>query len=158
MLPAAGGWPSTTNGCAEPAKNEYGTNDVDLYEMAFDGGTDEFAQWTIVMPDDWDGSTVVGTFYWTAAAGSGTVIWYLQGRSFGNDDAIDQSWGTEQIATDTIIATGDMHISPDTPAITLAGTPAAGEYVQFRAYRDADTDTSTNDASLLGVKVTYGTT
>ncbi len=155
MLSAAGGWPSTSVGAAEPTKTEYVTNDVDLYEIAFDGTTDEFAQWSVLMPGDWDGGSVTATFYWTAAAGSGTVIWYLQGRSYGDNEALDQAWGTEQIATDTIQTVAYMHISPVTPAITLAGTPAAGEWVQFRAYRDASVDTSTNDAELLGVKVVY---
>lgn len=155
FLTAAGGWPSTTNGCATNTKNEYGTNDVDLYSLDFDGGSIEYAQWSVWMPDDWNGGTVTAEFIWTAPAGSGTVIWGLQGRSYANDEAIDQAWGTAQEATDTLIATNDFHFSPTTAAITLAGTPAAGEFVQLRAYRDGATDTHAVDAKLLGVKVYY---
>lgn len=155
FLTAAGGWPSTTNGCATNTKNEYPTNDVDLYSLDFDGASAEYAQWSVWMPDDWNGGTVTADFIWTAASGSGTVIFGLQGRSYANDEAIDQAWGTAQEATDTLLAVDDFHFSPTTAAITLAGTPAAGEFVQFRAYRDGATDTHAADARLLGIKVYY---
>ena len=83
--------------------------------------------------------------------------WGLQGRSYGNDEAIDQAWGTAQEVSDDWIANGDVHITSATPAITLAGTPAASELVQFRVYRNpghADDD-HTGDALLLGVMVNY---
>ena len=158
-LMAAGGWPSTTLGCAV-AKTEHVTNDVDLYSLDFDQSVEEYGQWTVWMPDDWDGSTITAKLVWTAASGTGDVIWGVQGRSHGNDDAIDQAWGTVQTVTDTLIATGDVHVTAETSAITLAGTPAAGELVQIRVYRDADAagDTLSADARLLGVKLYYGRT
>ena len=41
--------------------------------------------------------------------------------------------------------------------MTLAGTPAAGELVQFRIFRDADngSDTLAADAKLIQVKIYY---
>ena len=157
MLTAAGGWPSTTGGCATNAKNEYGTNDVDLYSLDFDKDTDEFAQWTVWMPEDWNAGTVTAKFVWTAASGSGDAIWGLQGRAYANDDPVDAAWGTAQVVTDTLTAAGDICISGATSAITLAGTPAAGQIVQFRAYRDANAggDSLDVDAKLLGIKVSY---
>jgi len=156
-LNAADGWPSTTNGCAALAQTEHATNDVDLKSLDFDQTTEEYAQWSFWMPDDWDGGTITAKFAWTAAAGSGDVIWALQGRSYADDDAIDQAWGTAQTVTDTLTATGYICYTSETGAITLAGTPAAGEFVQFRVYRDADdgSDTLDADAKLLSVKVYY---
>jgi hypothetical protein len=157
FLTAAGGWPSTTNGCADATKNEYTTNDEDLYSLDFDPDSDEYAQWSVWMPDNWDAGTVTAKFCWTAASDSGDVIWGLQGRSYANDDPIDAAWGTAQTVTDTLIATDDIHYTSATAAITLAGTPAAGELVQFRAYRDADAggDTLGADAQLIGIKCYY---
>lgn len=157
FLSAAGMWPSTTSGCATNTKNEYGTNDVDMYSLDFDASTDEYAQATVWMPDDWNAGTVTAKFMWTAASSSGDVVWGLQGISYANDDAIDSAWGTAQTATDTLTATGDICITSATSAITLAGTPAAGEPVQLRVYRDADAggDTLAADAMLLGVKIYY---
>lgn len=150
-------WPSSTTGAAASVKTEYGTNDVDMYLMAFDQTTQEYGQFTVWMPDSWDGGTITFRASWTAASGTGNVIWGLQARCLGNDDAIDDTWGTAQTLTDGLIATGDMHISSESSAITIAGTPVAGEVVQFRVYRDADdgSDTLDADALLIGIKIYY---
>lgn len=158
FLSAAGMWPSTTNGCADHAQTEFGTNDVDLMLLAFDKDSDEFAQVTVAMPDDYDGGTVTAEFHWTSGDHDGNdVVWGIQGIALDNDDAIDQAWGGAQTVTDTEIAANDYHITSQTAAITLAGTPAAGQGVQFRVYRDADAggDNHGYDALLIGVKIRY---
>jgi len=157
MLTAAGGWPSTTGGCASNAKVEHATNGVNLYVLDFDPATDEYAQWTVWMPVNWDGGTVTFQVAWTAAAGvaGATVEWNLQGRSYANGDAIDASWGLPVEVSDALIAADEVHITAESGAVTLAGGPAGGELVQFRLYRDAVNDTLVEDARLLGVKVYY---
>jgi len=137
---------------------EFGTNDVDLYLADFDAATDEFMQWTVVMPSDYDGGTVTAVFYWAAnSASTEDVVWGLQGRSYGDSDAIDQAWGNAQTVQDANNAANDVNISAATAAITLAGTPAASEVVQFRAYRDADAvaDDLAADARLIAIRVTF---
>jgi hypothetical protein len=157
-IPASALWPSTTAGCADAAKTEYGTNDVDLYLLAFDAATQEHAQFGFRMPSDWNGGTITFSAEWTAASGSGDVIWGLQGRAYDNDDALDAAWGTAQEVTDTLTATGDLCITGTSAAITLAGAPAAGQRVQLRVYRKAADagDTLAADALLAGLLVTYG--
>ena len=158
ILTAAGGWPSTTNGCATPTQVEYGTNDVDLYVADFDPDSDEYMQWTVVMPSDYDAGTVTGVFYWLCDNASGnSAVWGLQGRSYADSDAIDQAWGAAQTVTDANNAQNDLNISAATAAITLGGGPAASELVQFRAYRDADngSDDLAYDARLIAVRVTF---
>jgi hypothetical protein len=155
-------WPSTTSGAGANTKKEYTTNDQDLYNLPFDPAADEFAQATVGMPSDWDGSTVTAQFVWSKdGTGTGDVIWTCQGRSYGDGEAIDQAWGTAQSVTDSATATDDaVFISAATSAITLSGTPAAGELVQFRVSRDGNDggDTFAGDALLLGVTITYGRT
>lgn len=158
-LSAAGMWPSTTNGCAANAKTEYATNDVDMYGLAFDQTTQEHAQATVAMPDDWDGGTITAKFYWTKVGTSQSgVVWECAGRSYGDLEDIDAAWGTAQEIADTGSAsTNQVHISGETPAITLAGTPVAGEMVQLRVSRDPanGNDTLAADAILLGVMLHY---
>lgn len=154
FVPVAGMWPSTTTGADEPAKTEYTTNDQDLYRAAFDQTASEYMQFNVWMPDNWNAGTVTFKAAWTADSGSGTVTWALQGVSYADDDAIDATWGTAQTSTDTLITAGDMHYSPVSSAITIAGTPAAGELVQFRVYRDI-ADTLTADAQLIALKIYY---
>lgn len=158
FLPASAGWPSTTGGCAAPTQVEFVTNDVDVFVMDFDPATEEYAQWSVLMPSTWDAGTITFEAVWTAASGTGDVIWGLQGRAYADDDPADAAWGTAQEVTDTLLAADDFHFSPESSAITLAGTPAAGQWVQFRAYRKAADagDTLGADARLLGLRVTYG--
>jgi len=111
------------------------------------------------MPSDWDGGTITAVFYWTGASlgGSNDVIWALQGRSYADNDAIDQAFGTAQPVTDTLPAADDLAISAATAAITITGA-GASELVQFRVYRDADngSDNYDDDALLIGVMITFG--
>jgi hypothetical protein len=157
FVSAAGIFPSTTNGCAAPTRNEYATNDVDLYSADFDQTSIEYAQFTYWMPANWNAGTVTFAVAWTAAAGTAaqTVEWNLEARAYANDDAIDQAWGTAVEVSDALLATGDMHYTSTSSAVTIAGTPSAGELVQFRVWRDATNDTLAADAKLLGIKVNY---
>lgn len=154
-IPATAMWPATTSGCAALAKTELGTNDVDIQTLDFDTSSDEFAQFALQMPGNWNAGTVTFIPHWTAASGSGTVAWALSGRSYANDAALDQATGTAQTSTDTLITANDLHIGPESSAITLAGTPAANEYVHFKIMRDVSADTLGVDAKLLGIQIIY---
>lgn len=154
FIRAASMIPTVTAGCAAIAQSETTTNDVNYQSLDFDQTSQEHANFTVIMPDDWDALTVTFKAYWTAASGTGTVKWGLQAISFADDDALDTAWGTAQVVTDTLLATGDMHISPVSAAITIAGTPATGEPVLFRVYRDIS-DTLNADAKLIGLKIYY---
>ena len=154
-IPATAMWPGTTSGCASVAKTELGTNDVDIQSLDFDQTSDEYAQFALRMPGNWDAGTVTFLPHWTAAEGAGTVVWVLSGRAYANDDALDQAQGTGVSSTDTLITANDLHEGPVSAAITLAGTPAAGEYCHFKILRDVSEDTLTADAKLLGIYLKY---
>tara|TARA_R110000868_G_C10972640_1_gene770667 strand:- start:2871 stop:3743 length:873 start_codon:yes stop_codon:yes gene_type:complete len=157
-LPATAMWPATTAGCAALAKTELGTNDIDIQTLDFDTTTQEYAQFAIRMPTSWDAGTVTFIPFWTAASGSGTVVWSLAGISYANDDAMDAAVGTVQTSTDTLITANDMHVGPTSSAITIAGTPTAGEYVHFKISRVTGSDTLGVDAKLLGIQIIYTST
>lgn len=144
--------PRTTNGPAT-GTTELATNKVMLASLDYDAATDEGAQFMIGMPKSWNESTVTCRFRWTAASGSGSVVWALAGVAFSDDDAMDAAFGSTVTVTDTLLSANDMHISAETSAMTIAGTPAAGDTVCFQAYRVASngSDTLAVDAKLLGV-------
>jgi hypothetical protein len=81
----------------------------------------------------------------------------MSGRAFNDSDVLDQAFGTVQTVTDANGGNDDVNISAATAAITLAGTPAAGSYVQFKAERQggAGGDTLEALAELLQVRITY---
>ncbi len=148
--------PRTTAGAAAGSV-ELATNDIMVDSMDFDSGaTDEGVGFWWTPPSSYDGGTVTAIFHWTAASGSGDVIWKIRGRAFANDDAIDQAMGTEVTVTDTLLAANDMHISPTTAAITITSA-AANRPTYFQIVRNSSSasDTIAADADLIGVTIEY---
>lgn len=159
VLMAPGGWPAVTAGCAAPATYEAPTNKQTIYFLAFDKVTLENAEWTVIMPDNWDGLAINATFHWMANdATNNAVVWGIKARAYGDGDAIDQAYGAAATVTDLNgSAAYKKMASAATGDITVGGAPAGGQMVQFRVYRDtADgADTLDTDALLLGVKIEY---
>lgn len=149
MISATTNGPST--GTVEQTTNKNMTKTLD-----FDTTTSEIAQFFIAFPKSWDLGTVTFTPYWTAASGSGTVIWALSAVAVSNDDPLDVAFGTAQSSTDTLLLAYDNHVGPESSAITIAGTPAVDDIVNFKLVRDVS-DTLDVDAKLLGVKVFFTT-
>lgn len=155
-VPAGAMTARTTNGAAS-GTTESTTNKVMNKVLDFDTTTQEFAQFTVAFPKGWNEGTVTFIPYWTAASGSGGVTWGLAGVAVSDDDVIDAAFGTAQTSADTLIATTDVHVGPESSAITIAGTPAAGDIVYFQVNRtvaDAN-DTLAADARLIGIKLIY---
>lgn len=158
-IPSAALTPATTSGCASLAQSESSTNKVNYKTLDFDGTSEEYA-WLLAFqaPDWWDLSTITVKFHWTAASGSGDVIWGAAALALSNDDAIDTALGTAQTVTDTLLATGDVHTTSATSALTVGGTPAKGDIIFLRVYRKAADagDTLAADAKLIGITIKYG--
>jgi hypothetical protein len=85
------------------------------------------------------------------------VVFSLAGLAIGNDDAINAAMGTAQTSSDTWLAQNDLHVGPESSAITIAGTPAAGDLVVFEVSRVVASDNMTGDARLIGLML-YVTT
>ena len=157
FVPAGQWWPSTTGGAAAVAQREYTTNDVDVNVIGFDAASDEFAQTTMICPNDFGGGTFTAYVYWTNTGGGAaeTVRWVLQARAYADDGALDQAWGSGVNIDDTWIAQNDLHVTAVSGAITAAGSPAANQLLQWRIYRDTSEDDLTGDADLIGVQFLY---
>jgi hypothetical protein len=156
---AVGMWPRTTSGCAELAKSEIATSLVNIQTLDFDQTAQEFVQFTLALPRNWNNGTVTARFYWTAAAGTAaqTVQWGIKGGAYSNDDPLTTALGTEVTVDDALIATNDLHISDVTAAITLAGSPADADFLAFQISRNPASDTLAADAKLIGVLITITT-
>lgn len=156
-VPASALFPATTTGCAALAQGETTTNKINYKYLAFDASTEEYAWFHMPTPDYWDLGTITVKFHWTAASSSGDVIWGAAGLCRSDDDALDTALGTAQTVTDTLTATGDEHTTSATSAITIGGTPAKGDKLYLRVYRDADAggDTLAADAHLTGITIKF---
>ena len=153
--------PSTTNGALQ-GTTEWPTNDVDIDQLAFDGGvTPERAQFKIKFPENWDLGTLKVKFDWTGAPGcvlENTVEWRIKAKAVRDSDAIDVAMGTRQFIVDTVIENDgtDWQTSGATPALTVGGTPAIGCTVLFEIDRNGPgSDTMAEDALLYGLTIQY---
>lgn len=160
-IPAGAMTPRTTLGAAS-GTTELATNKVMLRTLDFDyAAQDEFAQFAVRMPKSWNESTVTAIFVWshTSGATAYSVVWGIQGRAFSDADALDAAFGTAVTVTDTGGTADTCYHSAESGAVTIAGTPAAGDLVLFQVYRDYDnaSDTLDKDARLHGVVLFYTT-
>jgi len=150
--------PTTTAG-ATLNNRELPTNDIQIQTMDFATTPDQNVTFLWHPPEEWDALTVQAALVWTDVAGLTTefIDFDLSGRSYAEDDAIDQAPGTAQAITDTWIAQNDIHISAFCSAITLAGTPLQGQPNIFKLTRDTVADDLTGACEVLALILRYGT-
>lgn len=126
----------------------------------FSASSTQAVQFAIGMPKSWDKGPVTVEFEWTAEGGSaGNVVWYCNAYAYSNDDALNTARGGTQSVTDAWIANGDLHVTAETPAITISGTPANGDVVLYEFGRDAanGSDTFATTSLLIAVKILFNT-
>lgn len=156
FLPSQLGNPTFNSPCLKTTL-EFTSNHIDFTVLDFATNKDESAYWQESLPN-WNGGTITFRPYWIGSAPAGDVVWQLKGRSWADGELGDQAYGTSQQVQDLLITGDGIHIGAESPAITLAGTPASAEQVQLRLTRlglsDADDDYS-GTAHLLGVMVWY---
>lgn len=159
-IPASAMISRTTNGAAAGTV-ETTTNKVMFSTLDFDTTTQEFSQFSIRMPKSWNESTITAAFTWSHASTTTNfgVVWALEAVALSDDDAGDTAFGTAQQVADTGGTTNDIYVTSATSAITIAGTPAAEDWVVFQVKRvpSDGSDTMAIDARLHGVTLYYTT-
>jgi hypothetical protein len=159
-IPAAAMYGPTTNP-ADAALVETTATRPDLKVFDFDASTKQYTQFTIAMPKSWNEGTLTYQVYWSpSTTNTGDCIFGLQGVACADGDTIDVAYGTAIEVTDAGIGTvEDQQISSESSAMTVAGSPAAGEQSYFQLYRDAadGSDTFTGEARVLGLKLFFTT-
>lgn len=165
MIPAPAMRALTTNG-AQSAQVEISAGQPEPETFDFDGGaTEEAVQFFWPMPKSWDGGTIsYKVHYMVSAAVSTSVTFALAARAFANDDSLNQAYGTAQAITDVYTGTSnDLAITGEpSTAVTVAGSPAGGQLVYFKLFRDtnasengATADDTSQDARVLAVEIYY---
>lgn len=157
VLTAAGAWMPVTSPASAISQVESTTNKVNYFVVDFLQSVKTYCEWGLALPSNYNGGTITATFEWTAvSASTNSVVWGLAGVAYGDNAAIDAAYGTAIEVTDANNATGVVNISGATANITIAGTPTAGQYVQFRAYRlGSGADNLAATARLLAVRIAY---
>ena len=157
-IPAAAMWGSTTNG-ATAATIETGATVKNVKVLDFDQTTVESAEFSMALPRNYNNGTILARFYWTATAGSAaeTVAWGIEGVALSDDDVLTAAFGTRVDTSDALIATSDMHVSAQSTAVTIGGTPADADYLHFKVTRQTGSDNLAADARLIGVSIEFST-
>ena len=159
-VPAAAMYGPTTNP-ADAAQVETTATRPDLKVFDFDASTQQYTQFTVAMPKSWNEGTLTYQVYWSpSTTNTGNAIFGLQGVACADDDTIDVAYGTAIEVTDAGIGTvEDQQVSAESSAMTVAGSPAAGEQTYFQLFRKAADggDTFTGECRVLGVKIFFTT-
>jgi len=159
-VPAAAMLAPTTNP-ADSAQVETTATRPDLNVFDFDASTQQYTQFTVAMPKSWNEGTLTYQVYWSpSTTNTGNAIFGLQAVACADGDTIDVAYGTAIEVTDAGIGTvEDQQVSSESSALTVAGSPAAGEQTYFQLFRKAADggDTFTGECRVLGVKVFFTT-
>lgn len=158
-LPARIFTPTVTAGCAALATVESGS-EPNFSHLAFDDVAVEHAQTFLSLPRSWNLSSLSYQAYWTGvAAGAGGVVWGFAALARQDDSAIATTFGPPVLSADTFLVAEDLHISPETNAVSVKGLPQKNSPVFIEVTREVDEaeDTRAEDANLLGVNVFYTT-
>lgn len=157
-ISASGMTPTTTNGCGSLTQVELAAGD-DINVLPFDDAADEHAFFEFAFPKKWNEGTVTFQVWWTStAADTDGVAWALQAKAKSDGDAIAGAFGTAQVVTDDAQGTSrDQYITSESAAITIGGTPAEGDIIYWRIFRDVSdaNDDMVEDAELIGIKILY---
>ena len=143
---------------------ETSTPNATIPVLDFDGSSDEYADWHVVVPSHYAGTT-------------GFTFQYTYAMDGTDADLVDLEFSIAKIV-DTEIATADQGLDTatpvsiqDTPVATVtankvavsptgalakadAGTPVAGDYIIIRCQRDTAAAANTDDLQLINVYVT----
>lgn len=117
----------------------------------------DYAVVNVEMPVDYDGGSLTCYIWWMAGGAVTTaVVWQLQVKSLADGESL-----SAYDNTDTVIDNGQSATSEvlKTGAITLNPVWNPGELLNFRIARlgTNGSDTMTQDAKLVGVKIEYDT-
>ena len=132
--------------------------------LDFDGTSDEHADWHVVVPSHYAGTTGFTFKYTYAMDGTDADLVELEFRVAKIVDT-EIATADQGIDTDTAVAIQDTPVATVTadkvavsPTGALAkadaGTPVAGEYIIIRCTRDVSAATNTDDLQLINVYVT----
>lgn len=144
--------PSSTSGCGDAANAEMATNKANFRSLPFGYASKSYACFKMKFPIGYDGGTLYAYFEWhSTGTTSNGVRWGIATASIGDNETLDASWGTAVEVTDNATGTAYRNlITAKTAAITPAGTPASGETLEIRIYRDpAHGDDNLNEIVYL---------
>ncbi len=160
FIPAAYMKPLTTSGAAT-TQVEVTPGKPEVAGYLFPKASAKYVQFDYVFPKQYNGGTVTIRFRWaTSATDTDSVVWNCSAVAVSNDDTIVGTYGTAVAVIDAALgAAYDECRSDASSALTISGTPAAGDRIFFKVTRDiaSGSDTVAEDAILTGIEISLTT-
>jgi hypothetical protein len=159
-VPANAMTPTASNGCSILTTVETTAGRPDMNVLDFDSSSDEHAQFTVAFPKSWNEGTVTFQAFWSSNASTDGCSWGLQAVAVGDNNTIDVSYGSAVVVDDSAQgAVEEICVTPESSAVTIAGSPAVDELCFFQIFRDVSdaNDDMSADARLHGIKLFYTT-
>ena len=152
-------YPGISNPANAIQQREQGTFNQQVKYIAFPDGADTLAYLDWFPPQNWDAGTVKFKLYWTTqlpSVAAETIEIEVSGVARSNDDAIGAvDFGTAVVITDIVLAVDDTHITSQSASMTIAGTPAKFDWVQFKFLRDISADNMQGEVQLMGCVIEF---
>lgn len=153
--------PTTTAGMTY-AQAESSSNKVNYGKLtAADGSTVLHSEFSVMLPANYDASTIAVKLIWTPSANDAVNTYFVgvKAQVLGNTDTIDSSWGTAvtHLLAPGAAGSGKTQIT-SYAAITPSGTLAGNKLLVVDIYRDPTNggDLATGSLLLMGCQVLVG--
>lgn len=157
MLHAGDGFPSVSNGANAASVVELDSG-VNIKAVGFPNGNISYFNWETILPENYTGGSISAKFYWSSPTSStNSVVWGIQGRSFADGNSMSQPFVVGVSLADANNGEDVMNISTSTSSMVFDGSPAAGELICIRVYRDPTDplDTLAATANLHAIKLSW---
>jgi|TARA_R110000803_G_scaffold64004_2_gene124814 hypothetical protein len=157
-VPASAMSPTTSNPCSDLTIVETTSGRPDMIVLDFDKDSDEFAQFSLAFPKQWNLGTVTFQVFWSGIAATTDCDWSVDAVAMNDNQTIDVAYGTAVVVTDNAQgAVEELLVSAESAALTIAGTAADNDLCFFRIGRDVSGDAMAGDARLHGIKIFFTT-
>lgn len=156
--------PSGTSG-AIPQALESASSGNTFSVMTFMGGRTMGAEFSFVLPGNWDGGSLRARVLWIPGEGAAAgelVRFVLAGASIVPGGSPDMIPWPPVYLDDAVATAGKLHQTGASAALTVSGTVEEGSLLHFRLYRDGDFDgggagtSMAVEAQVLGMRLQYG--
>lgn len=128
-----------------------------LRAVSFDNSGVSRAQFNIRPPEDWNLGGMYAKVYWlTQDATGGTCRWQVTAVTIGDNEQLDADYAPATNIDDVSNGADDLNITAST-LVTVGGTIATDDFLEFQVSREYDTVNDTINATvyLVGIELTY---
>ncbi len=154
-LSAREGWPAINEGCSAPTQIQVGVFPrLNLYVMDFDKDIQEYGNWNVFLPEDYDGRSLLMRVYWTATVGTAGVVRFRPHCQCFDDGSTIADTASDGAIEDTFIAINTVHRFEKTLTLVNGGGRKL-LIVGLRREAGAATDTFDADARVIGIELSY---